>query len=65
MLKAIWMSDPHFTNGGNFQGHSPRVRLRAAIDHINQHHSSPARMITGTCMKNQGLIANKFGVIWM
>lgn len=43
MTKLIWMSDPHFTQEGDVLGHDPRVRLQAAIDHINDHHSD-ARM---------------------
>ena len=39
MTKIIWMSDPHFQNKGTIDGLDPRLRLRAAIDHMNQHHA--------------------------
>ncbi|MGR3761823.1 metallophosphoesterase [Roseobacteraceae bacterium NS-SX3] len=42
MLKFIWMSDLHFASGGDVLGHDPRVRLDAAITHINRHHADAA-----------------------
>lgn len=39
MTKIIWMSDPHFQKQGTIDGLDPRLRLAAAIDHINAHHA--------------------------
>ena len=39
MIKIIWMSDPHFQNTGTIAGLDPRVRLRAAINYLNEHHA--------------------------
>lgn len=39
MTKIIWLSDPHFTATGTVLGHDPRIRLQAAIEFINTHHS--------------------------
>ena len=39
MTKIIWMSDPHFQANGTIDGLNPRVRLAAAIDHMNAHHA--------------------------
>lgn len=39
MLKAIWMSDLHFTAQGDVSDYDPRARLSAAITHVNAHHS--------------------------
>ncbi len=54
MLKAVWMSDPHFVNDGDVLGHDPRLRLQAAIDHINQHHSDAKFCIISGDMVNRG-----------
>ena len=54
MLKAIWMSDPHFTVTGDVLGHDPKVRLSAAIDHINNHHSDSAFCIISGDLVNRG-----------
>ncbi len=37
-MKTLWMSDLHFVHKGAVLGHDPRIRLRAAIAHINAHH---------------------------
>ena len=58
MLKAIWMSDPHFTHEGNVLGHDPRVRLQAAIGHINQHHSDSTYCIISGDMVNRGTVTD-------
>lgn len=39
MTKIIWLSDLHYVRDGTVQGHDPRLRLTAAIDHINAHHA--------------------------
>ncbi|WP_331459953.1 phosphodiesterase [Cochlodiniinecator piscidefendens] len=36
---VVWLSDLHFVAEGLIQGHDPRLRLRAAIDYINEFHS--------------------------
>lgn len=38
MTKIVWMSDPHFQNGGTVDGLNPRERLTAAIDHANTYY---------------------------
>lgn len=58
MFKAIWMSDPHFACEGRVLGHDPRVRLQAAIDHINQHHSDAGFCIISGDMVNRGTSAD-------
>ncbi len=54
MLKLIWMSDPHFVHQGTVLRHDPRVRLTAAIDHINQHHADSAFCVISGDMVNRG-----------
>lgn len=39
MTKLIWMTDLHFEATATVLGHDPRIRLRAAIAHINTHHA--------------------------
>ena len=58
MLKAIWMSDPHFTHEGDVLGHDPRVRLRAALDHINRHHHDANLCVISGDMVNRGTQAD-------
>ncbi len=38
MHKIVWISDLHFEAEGTPLGHDPRLRLEAAIAHINAHH---------------------------
>lgn len=38
MTKIIWLSDLHYVCDDLVQRHDPRLRLSAAIDHINAHH---------------------------
>lgn len=46
--KLIWLSDLHFEAEGLVQGHDPRRRLEAAIDHINAHYAgADLCLITG------------------
>lgn len=48
MIKIIWMTDPHFQNEGLVGDLNPRTRLKAAIDHMNTHHSdADFMMLTG------------------
>lgn len=58
MLKTIWMSDPHFTHKGNVSGHDPRVRLQAAVEHINQHHRDADFCVISGDMVNRGTKAD-------
>lgn len=58
MTKLIWMSDLHFTATGDVLGHDPRVRLDAAIGHINQHHSDAAFCVITGDMVNRGTRAD-------
>lgn len=54
MLKAIWMSDPHFTNAGDVLGHDPRIRLDMAVNHINANHSDAQFCVVSGDMVNRG-----------
>ncbi len=46
--QIIWLSDLHFERDGLVQGHDPRLRLDAAIAHINTHYrGAEACLITG------------------
>ncbi len=54
MTKLVWMSDLHFTAEGDVLGHDPRVRLNAAVDHINQHHADAAMCVISGDMVNRG-----------
>lgn len=54
MTKLIWMSDTHFSADGDVLGHDPRVRLQAAIDHINDHHSDAQLCVITGDMVNRG-----------
>lgn len=46
--QVIWLSDLHFISDGLVQGHDPRARLDAAIDHINTHYpDADCCVITG------------------
>ena len=54
MTKLIWLSDLHFTAAGDVLGHDPRIRLQAAIDFINTHHSDAAHCIISGDMVDHG-----------
>ena len=54
MVKIIWMSDPHFADQGDLMDHDPRIRLQAAIDHINQHHDGADFCVISGDMVNRG-----------
>jgi Icc protein len=58
MLKLVWLSDPHFSAEGDVLGHDPRVRLRAAVSHINAHHSDAAFCVISGDMVNRGTVAD-------
>lgn len=62
MLKAIWMSDPHFASAGNVLGHDPRVRLHAAVTHINNYHADAQFAIISGDMVNRGSKADYDGL---
>lgn len=48
------MSDLHFMQEGDVLGHDPRLRLQAAIDHINSHHADAEMCIISGDMVNRG-----------
>jgi hypothetical protein len=54
MLKAIWMSDLHFTATGEVQSHDPKSRLSAAVEHISEHHVDSAFTIISGDLVNHG-----------
>ena len=58
MAKAIWMSDLHFVGEGDVLGHDPRVRLTAAIDHINAYHRDAGFCIISGDMVNRGTVGD-------
>lgn len=62
MTKLVWMSDLHFTLEGDVLGHDPRIRLEAAIDHINQHHSDALGCVISGDMVNRGTLADYQGL---
>ena len=47
---------------GDVLGHDPRIRLQAAIDHINDHHSDAQMCIISGDMVNRGTLADYEGV---
>lgn len=54
MTKILWLSDLHYRDLGDVQGHDPRIRLEAAIAHINEHHKDAAFVvITGDMADNE------------
>lgn len=54
MLKAIWMSDPHFTHVGEVLGHDPLIRLDKALDHISTNHSDASFCVISGDLVNRG-----------
>jgi Icc protein len=56
MLKLIWMSDLHFSHDGDVLEHDPRIRLQAAIDHVNDHHSDADLCVISGDIVNRGQI---------
>lgn len=62
MLKLIWMTDPHFNAEGDVLGHDPRARLRAAIEHVNTHHSeAEICLISGDMVEDP--LAENYGAL--
>ena len=56
MQKIVWTSDLHFVAEGEPFGHDPRLRLEAAITHINAHHGDAACcVISGDLVNDPGL----------
>jgi len=53
-MKLIWMSDPHFAAKGDVLGHDPRLRLDAAIQHVNTHHADAAFSVISGDLVNRG-----------
>ena len=62
MVKLVWMSDPHFVQEGLVLGHDPRIRLQAAVDHINKHHADAHMCVISGDMVNRGTQADYEGV---
>ncbi len=59
MTKLIWMSDLHFLAGDEtVAGHDPRVRLQAAVDHINRHQRDAAYCVISGDLVNKGNAAD-------
>ncbi|MGC1495052.1 MAG: phosphodiesterase [Sulfitobacter sp.] len=58
MLKAIWMSDLHFVCEGMVSGHDPRLRLNAAVNHINRHHDDASFCVISGDLVNHGTKAD-------
>ena len=54
MLKAIWMSDPHYSHADTVLGHDPRIRLEKAVTHINAHHAGASFCVVSGDMVNRG-----------
>ncbi|MEM7059452.1 MAG: phosphodiesterase [Pseudomonadota bacterium] len=62
MLRAIWISDPHFAHNGDVLGHDPRIRIQAAIDHINRRHADASFCVVSGDMVNRGAKADYEGL---
>jgi 3',5'-cyclic AMP phosphodiesterase CpdA len=58
MTKIIWLSDLHFTSEGSVLGHDPRIRVQAAIDFINTHHSDANHCLISGDLVNRGTVAD-------
>ena len=58
MLKLVWLSDPHFMAEGDVLGHDPRVRLRAAVSHVNAHHRDAECCVISGDMGDRGTEAD-------
>ena len=65
MLKIVWMSDPHYTVDGLVLGHDPRVRLEAAISHINRNHGDADFCVISGDMVNRGTAADYVSIATM
>ena len=62
MLKLIWMSDTHFVAEGDVLGHDPRVRLEAAVEHVNRHHADADMCVISGDLANHGAQADYEGL---
>ncbi|MFK8081399.1 MAG: phosphodiesterase [Granulosicoccus sp.] len=62
MNKLVWMSDPHFAQEGDVLGHDPRLRLQAAVDHINTYHTDAKMCIISGDMVNRSTCSDYEGV---
>ena len=60
--QIIWLSDPHYAVDGLVQGHNPRKRLDAAIDHINTHYAGADLCIISGDMVETATVADYQGV---
>lgn len=56
------MSDLHFDHAQDIMGLDPRVRLKAAIEHINSHHSDAEACVISGDMVNRGARSDYEGV---
>lgn len=56
--QVIWLSDLHFEAAGDVLGHDPRVRLDAAVDHINTHYGDAALCVISGDMVETATAAN-------
>ena len=54
MTKVIWLSDLHFSAQGRIQGYDTAVRLRAAVDFINEHHGDAACCVISGDLVDRG-----------
>jgi Icc protein len=54
MLKAIWMSDLHFAATGDVIEHDSRLRINAAIEHVNNHQNDSSFCILSGDLVNRG-----------
>ena len=57
-MKIIWMSDLHFARAGDVLGHDPRLRLEAAVAHVNRHHADADCCIISGDLVNRGELAD-------
>lgn len=56
--KIVWMSDLHFVATGMVLNHDPRLRLSAALDHVNTHHADADLCVVSGDLVNRGTWAD-------
>ena len=56
--KIVWMSDLHFVAAGMVLNHDPRLRLSAAVDHLNTHHADADLCVISGDLVNRGTLAD-------
>lgn len=56
-VKIVWMSDLHFVEEGLVLGHDPRLRVAAAVDHVNAHHADTDLCVVSGDLVNRGRLA--------